>query len=203
MQSDTNLEAQQMQDQVVDILSKPALAEEKTEKPKSETVFSALLESNLPAEELSVTRLQHEAISITGAGIETTMRALSLTSFHILANPPVLTKLRLELDAAMPDVTSIQPYDALAQLPYLKACIDEGNSEEPGDCFRMTDSAVGQACGFPMERHSDSLACYATHRCHTSPGSSRWAQQQAWTTMPFLTTRRSFPTASVSSRKDG
>ena len=92
-----------------------------------ETVFSALLESSLPIEELSVTRLQHEAISVTGAGIETTMRALSLASFHIIANPPVFQRLREELISAIPNPENLPSWDELGTLPYLSACIEEGN----------------------------------------------------------------------------
>lgn len=55
----------EMKEQIVDI--KRGAKNEDTEKTH-DTVFSALLESTLPPEELSVTRLQHEAISVTGAG---------------------------------------------------------------------------------------------------------------------------------------
>ncbi|KAI9642746.1 hypothetical protein NHQ30_008477 [Ciborinia camelliae] len=96
------------------------------EERKSDTVFSALLNSDLPPDEVSITRLQHEAISITGAGIETTMRALSVTSFHLIANPSILQRLHEELDKAIPNPSIIPPYDDLAQLPFLSACIEEG-----------------------------------------------------------------------------
>ena len=92
-----------------------------------DTVFSALLESSLPQEELSVTRLQHEAISVTGAGIETTMRALSVASFHIIANPPVLQRLQEELTTAILDPENPPSLDDLGKLPYLSACIEEGD----------------------------------------------------------------------------
>lgn len=81
---------------------------------------------SLPPEEVSLTRLQHEAISVTGAGIETTMRALSLACFHIIANPPVHQRLREELYAAIPDNFNHLTWDALSQLPYLSAYIEEG-----------------------------------------------------------------------------
>ena len=115
----------EMKDQIIDI--KQGLKTRDVEK-SHDTVFSALLESSLPQEELSVTRLQHEAISITGAGIETTMRALSLASFHIIANPPIFQRLREELTTAIPDPENTPSWDELGRLPYLSACIDEGNS---------------------------------------------------------------------------
>lgn len=116
-----------MADQVKQIFSSRQRGLTDMEK-KSSTVFSALLESDLPPEELSLVRLQHEAISITGAGIETTMRALSVTCFHLLANPAVLQQLRAELDQKMPDPGVIASYDELAQLPFLSSCIEEGSS---------------------------------------------------------------------------
>ncbi|KAI4264336.1 MAG: hypothetical protein L6R42_000547 [Xanthoria sp. 1 TBL-2021] len=112
----------EMKDQIIDI--KRGNKAQDTDK-SHDTVFSALLESTLPPEELSVTRLQHEAISVTGAGIETTMRALSLASFHIIANPPVSKRLREELIQAIPDSDNPPPWDELGRLPYLGACIDE------------------------------------------------------------------------------
>ncbi|KAG8525631.1 uncharacterized protein KY384_009275 [Bacidia gigantensis] len=75
-----------------------------------DTVFNALLSSTppLPADELTAPRLQHEAISLVGAGIDTTKRALVVASFHILANPSISSSLR-----------------RLAATPYLGACVEE------------------------------------------------------------------------------
>ena len=114
----------EMENQIIDI--KRGLKTRDAEK-SHDTVFNALLESSLPQEELSVMRLQHEAISVTGAGIETTMRALSLASFHIIANPPVCRRLREELTTAIPDPEMPPSWNELEKLPYLSACIDEGN----------------------------------------------------------------------------
>lgn len=90
------------------------------------TVFATLLDSDLPPEELSLTRLQHEAISLIGAGIETTKRALSVASFHILDNPAILARLREELISAIPNPESPPPLEVYEKLPYLSACIEEG-----------------------------------------------------------------------------
>jgi cytochrome P450 len=122
----------EMADQIVDI--KRGAKAKVTERPH-DTVFSALLESSLPPEELSVTRLQHEAISVTGAGIETSIRALSLASFHILANPAVLQRLREELITAIPTPEDPPSLDELGKLPYLSACIEEGSRLPPFSPF--------------------------------------------------------------------
>jgi cytochrome P450 len=89
------------------------------------SLFTALLESDLPPSELSTKRLQHEAISVIGAGIETTMYTLSTCSYHLLANPLTLAKLCTELDAAIPDPNHIPHLDALMQLPYLTNVVNE------------------------------------------------------------------------------
>lgn len=80
----------------------------------------------MPAEELSLTRLQHEAISLIGAGVETTSRALSVGSFHILENPIILARLRDELITAIPDPETPPPLEVYEKQPYLSACIEEG-----------------------------------------------------------------------------
>lgn len=92
------------------------------------TVFSSLLASNLPPEELSITRLQHEAAGIVGAGIETTKSTLTLASFYILDTPDILRRLREELIDAIPDPKNPPTLSDLEKLPYLTAVIQEGKS---------------------------------------------------------------------------
>ena len=114
-----------MDNQISAILNNSKVAN--TEK-SGNTVFAALLDSNLPPEELSQTRLQHEAIGLIGAGVETTKRALTVASFHILNNPAILTRLREELIAAIPVPENPPPLDVYEKLPYLGACIEEGSA---------------------------------------------------------------------------
>ncbi|CAG8984039.1 hypothetical protein HYALB_00002980 [Hymenoscyphus albidus] len=90
------------------------------------TVFKALLDSDLPPEELSLHRIQNEAVSLVGAGLDTTAKTLSTTCFYLLSNPSVLQKLQEELDHSMPDPADMVSYDELAKLPYLSAVIEEG-----------------------------------------------------------------------------
>lgn len=92
------------------------------------SVLSSLLASDLPPEELSVTRLRHEAESLMGAGIETTKSALSLASFHLLDNQDILRRLRGELMDAIPDPANPPSLSELERLPYLTAVIQEGDS---------------------------------------------------------------------------
>jgi cytochrome P450 len=89
-------------------------------------VFAVLLNSKLPPSELSKERLQHEAVSIIGAGFDTTRQMLTMIAFHIIHNPHVYQRLRTELAEAIPDPTKMLSWAQLQQLPYLTACIEEG-----------------------------------------------------------------------------
>lgn len=112
----------QMTNQIVEAKSMHASGEKN---PVSQGIFAALLDSGLPPEELETQRLQHEAGSVIGAGLETTTYALSTCSYHLLANPRVLGKLKTELAAAIPDPRSPPGLDALERLPYLSAVVNE------------------------------------------------------------------------------
>jgi cytochrome P450 len=92
-----------------------------------QTVLSNLLASNLPPQELSVTRLQQEAVGIVGAAIETTKSTLTVASFHILDNPVIFRRLRQELEEVFADPTKPPTLAELERLPYLTAVIEEGN----------------------------------------------------------------------------
>jgi cytochrome P450 len=90
------------------------------------TIFSELLDSDLPPEELSVKRLGEEANIILGAATETIKGALTVATFHLLNNPTLHKKLREELLSAIPEKDTILPLPDLEKLPYLTACIQEG-----------------------------------------------------------------------------
>ena len=90
------------------------------------TIFHELLNSDLPADEKSLPRLMDEGQTIVGAGQVTTAHYLKMTSFHLLANPEILKKLKTELVSAMPDLESLAQLQKLEQLPYLSAVVSEG-----------------------------------------------------------------------------
>jgi cytochrome P450 len=92
------------------------------------TVFEELLNSKLPASELSHQRLQNEAQSVIGAGFETTRWALTVLTYHILANPQVHKRVKEELATAIPDTDKIPPWEKLQNLEYLSACVEEGGT---------------------------------------------------------------------------
>lgn len=89
------------------------------------TVFDTLLDSDLPAKEKSFHRLTGEATALLSAGTETTSWTISITTFHLLNNPLIQTRLMTELEKAVPDSLHLPPWSTLEKLPYLRAVINE------------------------------------------------------------------------------
>lgn len=83
------------------------------------TIFHALLESNLPAEEKKHWRLWQEGQVLIGAGADTTANALTITHFHVLNNPEVYRSLKIELEMALPNKYDQFELRVVDQLPYL------------------------------------------------------------------------------------
>lgn len=83
------------------------------------TIFDALIDPSLPPEERTVDRLAQEAVIVLGAGTETTANVLTVASYHLLKNRPVLLKLREELKQVMPKPFTKATWSQLEQLPYL------------------------------------------------------------------------------------
>ena len=90
------------------------------------TLFHEILQSNLPESDKSVNRLKEESVIVVGAGTLTTSWALSVATYHLLASPRVLRKLKTELMSAsgVSDDPNI-PLSVLDSLPYLAAVIQE------------------------------------------------------------------------------
>ena len=82
------------------------------------TVFHELLKSNLPPRERTHSRLWQEGQTVVGAGAELP-NALVVTTYHMLANPQKLAKLKTELETVMPDPETSVKWKQLEQLPYL------------------------------------------------------------------------------------
>lgn len=90
------------------------------------TIFSELLEADVPAEEKSVKRLTEEAQVIISAGATTTAHFLTLTIYHVLANEEIRRKLQAELISATAASFGTPSMQDFEQLPYLNAVIKEG-----------------------------------------------------------------------------
>lgn len=102
------------------------------------TLFHEILSSNLPEADKSVSRLKDEAAIVVGAGTLTTSWALSVATYHLLANPKILAKLKTELKSAVPnrDIQSI-PLSALENCQYLVAVVQEATRLSYGVASRL------------------------------------------------------------------
>ncbi|KAK5078346.1 hypothetical protein LTR51_000535 [Lithohypha guttulata] len=95
--------------------------------PRSSIFRYIVCEKTLPKAEQSVDRLSHEAATLLGAGALTLARSLSMTFYHILANPTIREKLAAELAQPLADIHAHMPRRSeLERLPYLRACVREG-----------------------------------------------------------------------------
>lgn len=99
---------------------------EKVSQPRPKTIFHGIMQADLPPEEKTADRLADEAFVLLVAGAETTARTLCVIMCHLLSNPPVLARLRAELDPVMKQQQQLPPSRVLEDLPLLKAVIQEG-----------------------------------------------------------------------------
>jgi cytochrome P450 len=90
------------------------------------TIFSELLNADIPSEEKSVNRMAEEARVIISAGSTTTAHYLTHTIYHILANEDVHHRLQAELTEARAALSKTLSTQDFEQLPYLNAVIKEG-----------------------------------------------------------------------------
>lgn len=110
----------------------------KTEGDIAPTIFHGLLiNPNLPESEKVTDRLLDEARVLIGAGTDTTASTLAALTYHILANPEILKRLKAELVEAMPDTEAMPESARLEALPYLTAVIQEGIRLHPGASIRQ------------------------------------------------------------------
>ena len=78
-----------------------------------------ILKSDLPAQEKSKQRIGQEAFSIIAAGGETVARTLTVVTYHLLSNPPMLERLRHEIKTLQPDPRGRLEIQKLEHLPWL------------------------------------------------------------------------------------
>ena len=90
------------------------------------TIFHELLNGDQPESEKTDARLADEAQLIVAAGLVTTSRALTVGSYHLIANPEIVSKLRNELkNAGVGDKSESFDWHKLEALPYLNGCVHE------------------------------------------------------------------------------
>jgi cytochrome P450 len=109
------------------------------------TIFHGMLNNaNLPDSEKTTPRLLDEAIVLIGAGTDTTANTLAALTYHILANPDILKKLKAELAEAIPDVEALPESTRIEALPYLTAVVQEGIRLHPGATLRQERVATDE-----------------------------------------------------------
>ncbi|MCJ1462720.1 hypothetical protein MMC07_001323 [Pseudocyphellaria aurata] len=136
------------------------------ESKKHKAVFEEVLHYDLPPEELSVSRLQDEALIVVTAGIGTSKTTMCIACYHVLSNPNVYQLLCRELKNAFPDPAMQPTLPELEKLPYLSAVIQEAFRFSYGASQRLpriSDSAIEYGAytippGVPV-----SLTCYIQH----------------------------------------
>lgn len=108
-----------------DIKAEPGSADSKN---ANNTIFHAVLQSDLPDYAKTTIRLEHEAQTVIGGGVVTTAWSLTQSVFYILSSPDIHAKLMAELREAVPDISAPDAfaYEKLERLPYLGGCVREG-----------------------------------------------------------------------------
>ena len=97
-------------------------SEEKKVAGSRGTVFDALRDPSIPPQERSTQRLEQEGLILVVAGTETTARTLTIASYHLFNNRPLLLRLRDELLTVRPTPNTDATWSQLEQLPYLVSC---------------------------------------------------------------------------------
>ncbi|OKL63057.1 hypothetical protein UA08_01910 [Talaromyces atroroseus] len=113
------------------------------------TLFHEILKSNLPESDKSVSRLKDEALIVVGAGTLSTSWALCVAIYYLLVSPNLLSKLKQELKAAIPDRNQPIPLAQLEQLPYLKATVQEALRMSNGVATRLQRISPDKHLIFP------------------------------------------------------
>lgn len=89
------------------------------QKSQPESMFDAILSSNLPQPEKTIDRLWQDAfISITAGG-DPPARTMTIGLYHLLSNPCYLECLQEELDQAIPNPAYLPGLKELEALPFL------------------------------------------------------------------------------------
>ena len=89
------------------------------DKKNSRALLDYILDSGLPEHEKTKHRMGQEAFAIIAAGGETVARTLAIATYHLLSNPDVLERLRIELREVQPDPQLDPDTRVLEDLPWL------------------------------------------------------------------------------------
>ncbi len=112
------------------------------------TLFQELLTGSLPPEEKGLKRLVDEGQTMIAAGQQTTAHHLQTVTYHVVADPEIHGRLRVELESAIPNTASLPSLAQLEKLPYLRAVILEGHRFSHGVVSRLPRIAPDQPLHF-------------------------------------------------------
>ncbi|CVK87181.1 related to cytochrome P450 CYP3/CYP5/CYP6/CYP9 subfamilies [Fusarium proliferatum] len=90
------------------------------------TIFHEILNSKLSDYDKSTDRLWQEGEVVVAAGTITTAWALGVSTYFVLATPDILSRLKDELKAAIPDPSQPLSLLVLERLPFLTGVVQEG-----------------------------------------------------------------------------
>lgn len=96
------------------------------DKTQQRTIFHEILNSKLSDYDKSSDRLWQEGEVVVAAGTITTAWALGVSTYFTLALPDILSRLKAELEAAIPDPSQPLSLAALERLPFLTGVVQEG-----------------------------------------------------------------------------
>ena len=107
------------------------------DQPERDDLFTRLVKDSKGQDlDLPLGEIIAECSAMMNAGTETTTAALTNTIYLLYTHPQILSKLRAEIDAALPG-DSIPSYEAASRLPYLRACIEESLRVRPASSFGL------------------------------------------------------------------
>ncbi|KAL9080165.1 MAG: hypothetical protein Q9157_001010 [Trypethelium eluteriae] len=142
----------------------------KEPKSSKETMFTALADPELPAEERTLARLEDEGFVVLAAGTETTAYSLSVTLYHLLANPDIQSQLYDEVKNVMPEPSSQPPLAVLENLPLLRGVVNEGLRLSMGTFTRHPRVAPDRVLQYKDWTIPVGTPCStATYFVHTNP----------------------------------
>ncbi|KAJ5771747.1 hypothetical protein N7520_002276 [Penicillium odoratum] len=109
------------------------------------TIFDAMNDEIVPAEQRTPEYLVDEGHILLLAGTETTAKTLTTCMFYLLETPSALSKLRTEIKEIQRSTSKPPSWDSLQQLPYLTAVVNESLRLSYGLSCRLPRVAPNEA----------------------------------------------------------
>ncbi|KAL5048327.1 hypothetical protein BDW71DRAFT_213695 [Aspergillus fruticulosus] len=121
----------------------------------SASVFTSLLQSDMPLQEKTIERMTSEGIFLFAAGTATVSWALTVATYHLLTKPAILERLTAEVTDLVNSAGSFEQVDwsALEGLPYLGAVTQEALRLSYGVASRTARVATGEDLSTAVSGH--------------------------------------------------